>query len=168
VVHSVLNRKSFEEGFNMAYGEETLIPLPMTTRGNVTAGDWKLLGVDCADGENGEVFAQFANPYTRCKIKRIQVLVTETFTASCVIKVWKNAIGGAVGIGTFTMSATAANKVVYINIADTLLDAGDYIEWELDVKDTTSGIIMPSVLVEPVPETPANISDMTTSGGAAA
>jgi len=152
----------------MAYGDESLIPLPMTTRGNVTAADWKLLGVDCADVSNGEVICQFVNPFPRCKIKRIQVLVTEAFTASCVIKVWKNAIAGAVDIGTFTMGATAVGKVVYIDIADTLLDAGDYIEWEVDVQDTTSGIIMPSVLVENVPELEANISDMTTTGGAAA
>lgn len=152
----------------MSYGDESLIPLPMTTRGNVTAADWKLNGVDCADVSNGEVICQFANPFPRCKIKRLQVLVTEAFTASCVIKVWKNSIADATAIGTFTMGATAIDKVVYIDIADTLLDAGDFIEWEVDVQDTTSGIIMPSVLVENVPELEANISDMTTTGGAAA
>jgi hypothetical protein len=164
-VHSVLNRKSFEEGFNMAYGEETLIPLPITSYGNsVVSTDWLLLGYKCSVGSNGEVFAEMAVPFTRCKVKRIQVLVTETFTAACVIKVWKEAIADNTLLAKFTMSATVVDKVVYLNVADTLLEAGDYISWELDVQDTTTGIILPSVLVEPVPETPANISDMTTTG----
>ncbi len=92
------------------------------------------------------------------------MLVTEAFTASCIIEVWKNAIADATLLAKFTMGATAIDKVVYLNVADTLLDAGDYISWELGTEDTTSGMIMPSVLVEPVPETAANISDMTTTG----
>jgi len=149
----------------MAYGEESLVPLPITSYGNsVTSTDWLLLGYKCSVGTAGEVFAEMAIPYTRCKVKRIQVLVTEAFTASCVINVWKNAIADATLLAKFTMGATAIDKVVYLNVADTLLDAGDYISWELDVADTTTGLILPSVLVEPVPETAANISDMTTTG----
>ncbi len=148
----------------MAYGEESLIPLPITNRGNVTAADWKVLGFDCKDGTTGEVFAEMAVPYTRCKVKRVQVLVTEAFTSSCIIEVWKNAIADATLLAKFTMGATAIDKVVYLNVADTLLEAGDYVSWELGTEDDTSGMIMPSVLVEPVPETAANISDMTTTG----
>ncbi len=153
----------------MAYGEETWIALPRTTTGNsVYSTDWLILGYECSVGTAGEVFAEYAIPHSRVKVKRLQVLVTEAFTAACVIKVWKNAIADATLIGTFTMGATAIDKVVYIPIADTLLESGDYISWELDVADTTTGVIMPTVLVEPVPETAANISDMTTTGGAAA
>lgn len=151
----------------MAYGEESLVSLPITGRGNsVTSTDWLILGYKCAVGTNGEVFAEMAIPYTRCKVKRIQVLVTEVFVAACKIKVWKNAIADATLLCQFTMGATAVDKVVYLNVADTLLEAGDYISWELDTQDTTTGIVLPSVLVEPVPETVANISDMTTTGAA--
>jgi len=148
----------------MAYGEESLVPLPTTNRGNVTAADWSILGFDCNAGTAGEVFMEHAVGYTRCKVKRVQVLVTEAFTASCVINVWKNAIADATLLAKFTMGATAIDLVVYLNVADTLLEAGDYISWELDVADTTTGKIMPTVMVEPVPETAANISDMTTTG----
>ena len=149
----------------MAYGEESLVPLPITSTGNsVQSTDWLLLGYDVNTGTAGEVFAEMAIPYTKCKVKRVQVLVTEACTAACVINVWKNAIADATLLAKFTMGATAIDKVVYLNVADTLLEAGDYISWELDVADTTSGIVMPSLLVEPVPETAANISDMTTTG----
>ena len=149
----------------MAYGEESLISLPITGRGNsVTSTDWLLLGYKCSVGTAGEVFAEMVIPYTTCKVKRVQVIVTEAFTASCVINVWKEAIADATLLAKFTMGATAIDKVVYLNVADTELDAGDYISWELDVADTTTGIIIPSVLVEPVPETAANVSAMTTTG----
>ncbi len=153
----------------MAYGEESLIPLPITGFGNsevskAGTNDWGLLGYDCAVGTDGEVFAEMAIPYTRCKVKRIQVLVTEAFTAACKIKVWKEAIADATLLCQFSMGATAIDQVVYLDIADTLLDAGDYISWELSTQDTTTGICLPSVLVEPVSETPANISVMTTTG----
>ncbi len=149
----------------MAYGEESLIPLPISGNGNsVTSTDWLILGYDCVTGDAGEVFAEMAVPYTRCKVKRIQVLVTEAFAAEAEIKVWKNAIADATLLCHFTMGATAIDKVVYLDVADTLLEAGDYITWELDVADTTTGTILPAVLVEPVAETPANISDMTTTG----
>jgi len=151
----------------MAYGEESLVPLPMTSYGNsVTSTDWLLLGYKCSVGTAGEVFLEQAVPYTKCKVKRIQVLVTEAFTASCVIKVYKEAIADASVLATFTMGATAIDKVVYLEVADTELNAGEYVSWELDVADTTTGIILPSVLVEPIPETPANISRMTTTGAA--
>lgn len=149
----------------MAYGEESLVSLPMTGTGNsVQSTDWLLLGYKCATGTNGEVFAEMAIPYTRCKVKRVQILVTEVFVAGCKIKVWKNAIADATLICQFTPGTAAADSVIYLNIADTLLEAGDYISWELDTQDTTTGIILPSVLVEPVPETAENISDMTTTG----
>jgi len=152
----------------MGYGEESLVSLPITGRGNsVTSTDWLLLGYKCAVGSNGEVFAEMAIPYTRCKVKRIQILVTEVFVAACKIKVWKNAIADATLLCQFTPGTAAADSVIYLNVADTLLDAGDYISWELDTQDTTTGIILPSVLVEPVPETAANIGDMTTTGASA-
>ena len=152
----------------MAYGEESLVPLPISGNGNsVTSTDWLILGYDCVTGTAGEVFAEMAVPYTRCKVKRIQVLVTEAFAAECEIKVWKNAIADATLLCHFTMGATAIDKVVYLEVADTLLEAGDYISWELEDDDTTSGRIFPNVLVEPVPETPANIADMTTTGASA-
>ncbi len=149
----------------MAYGEESLVSLPISGNGNsVTSTDWLILGYDCVTGTAGEVFAEMAVPYTRCKVKRIQVLVTEAFVAEAEIKVWKNAIADATMIVQFTPGAAVIDSVIYLDIADTLLEAGDYVSWELDTEDATSGMIMPSVLIEPVPETAANISDMTTTG----
>ncbi len=151
----------------MAYGEESWIILPRTKTGNsVQSTDWLLLGYKCSLSGNGdEVFAEYAITYPRVKLKRLQVLVTEAFTADCIIKVWKNGTSGT-QLATFTMGATAIDKVVYLDVADTLFEAGDYIAWEIDVIDTSTGIIFPTVLVEPVPEVAAGISDMTTTGAA--
>jgi hypothetical protein len=149
----------------MAYGEESLVPLPMTTTGNsVQSTDWLLLGYKISTGSAGEVFLEQAVPYTKCKVKRIQLLVTTACTAACVINVWKEAIADASLLAKFTLGATAINTTVYLEVADTELNAGEYITWELDVADTTTGTILPSVLVEPIPETPANIARMTTTG----
>ncbi len=151
----------------MAYGEESWINLPMTGTGNAAQStDWLLLGYDCATGSSGEFFAEYAIGYPRVKLKRLQVLVTEVFAATGgIIKVWKNGTGGTL-LATFTMTTTAADKVVYLDIADTLFDAGDFIVFENDTAPSTTGIVMPSVLVESVPETAANIADMTTTGAA--
>ena len=114
----------------MSYGEESLVPLPMTTTGNsVQSTDWLLLGYKISTGSAGEVFLEQAVPYTRCKVKRIQVLMTAAATASCVINVWKNAIADATLLAKFTLGATAIDKVVYLDVADTLLEAGDYVSW---------------------------------------
>ncbi len=151
----------------MAYGEESWINLPMTGTGTaVQSTDWLLLGYDCNTGTAAELFAEYAIGYPRVKLKRLQVLVTEAFAATGgIIKVWKNGTAGTL-LATFTMGTTAIDKVVYLDIADTLLDAGDFIVFENDTAPDTSGIVMPSVLVEPVPETAANIADMTTTGAA--
>ncbi len=151
----------------MAYGEESWINLPMTGTGNsVQSTDWLLLGYAAKTGTNGEVFAEYAITYPRVKLKRLQLLVTEVFAATgAVIKAFKNGTSGTL-LATFTMGTTAADKVVYLDVADTLFDAGDYIAWELTTKPNSTGTVMPSVLVEPVPETAANISDMTTTGAA--
>lgn len=150
----------------MAYGEESWISLPMSGPGNsVVSTDWGTLGYKCATGSAGEFFAEFACAYPRLKIRRLGMLVTQAFTASCVIKVWKNGTSGTL-LATFTMAATAIGKFVYIDpttAAKTNMDAGDYIQFELDVADTTTGLVFPVVMIEPVPETAANISDMDTS-----
>jgi hypothetical protein len=145
----------------MAYGEESQVALPMTTRGNVTATDWTTLGFQCDLGTAAEFFAEFACPYTKAKLIRVQFLVTEVFVASCVIKVFKN----TTLLSTHTMGTHAVGSVQYFEPTSLVtLDAGDYISMELDVADTTTGMVLPSVLVEPIPDTPANISDMDTTG----
>ena len=145
----------------MAYGDESWISLPMTTRGNVTASDWSTLGFDCNAGTANEFFAEYAASYPKSILKRIGFLVTTTFGTNCVIKAFKN----TTLLATFTMGTHAANSVQYFDpTSEVLLDSGDYISLELDVADSSAGRILPFVMVEPSHETPANISDMDTTG----
>lgn len=153
----------------MAYSNKIWASLPVVNYGNsVVSTDWLVLGYLASTGSNGEFFANFACAYPKCVIKRVGMLVTEAFTAASVIKVWKNGTGGTL-IATFTMAATAIGKNVYLDPATAAkrdMDAGDYITFELDVKDTTTGIVMPYVFVEPGHEVPANVSDMLSGIGA--
>lgn len=152
----------------MAYSNESWIPLPMSGFGNIVVStDLLITGFQAETISNGEVCAEYAIPYSKCILKRVAILVTEAFTAGCVIKVWNGAIADASGIATFTMGATAIDQMIYLDIEDTAFTAGQYISIEVDVQDTTTGSFFPIIMVEPTHETGANVTKMITTGGAA-
>lgn len=147
----------------MGYGSESWIQLPVIGFGNSTVStDTGLLGWKLATISAGEIFAEFVvGGYPKVILKRSGFLVGTAMTASGVIKVWKNGTGGTL-LATLTLAATAAGKNAYEDpTSKVTLDAGDYICFELDAQDSTSGTGWPYVMVEPVHDVPANIADMS-------
>ncbi len=160
----------------MAYGEESLVSLPIRGVGmdgalstDVGLTGWKLDVITAA-----EIFASSVVPYNKCKVVRVgftvQTIAAGT-TTTPTIKVWKNnadkADAAADLLATIVVGTTAAGSMVSIEPSSlVLLTAGDTIQFELDVADvdgtpTSEGDVW--ILVEPVPDTRANVSTSVVS-----
>lgn len=151
----------------MGYGEESAVSLPIV-QGLVVSTDWGVTGAKLDTISAGDVFAVAVIPYTTCKLRRVGFTVGTVAagtTTTPVIKVWRGTIADADLIATLTISTTAAGNCVYEEPSDeVLIEGGDIITFELDVVDaggTPTSEGFPFVLVEPVPETAANVSTMT-------
>ncbi len=153
----------------MAYGEESWVSLPVQ---NVILNadpttDFGATGWKCDVISGGDVMGVAAVPYPNCKVARMGFRVSTVAagtTTTPVIKVWDGAIGGTL-LGTITVGTAAAGQCVYEDPSSlTTLACGDIVTFELDVADvggtpTSEGFVF--ICVEPIPETAANVSTMT-------
>ena len=128
-----------------------------------------VLGVDC-DQVAADV-GRFVIPF-RCQVVLAGLVVTEVCagTATPVVDfdlrptAGSDTDRGAADIAHFVMSTTAAGKVMYDEAAvGTELLPGEEVIIEIKTRPTGSatGHFVPFLLVEYLPETKANLSDMT-------
>jgi len=129
-----------------------------------------VLGVDC-DQSAADV-GRFVIPF-RCQVLLAGVVVTETCAGSSTTPVvdfdkrptaGSDTDRGAADIAHFVLSTTAAGKVMYDEAAvGTELTPGEEIIVELKTAatGTPAGHFVPFLLVDYLPETKANLSDMT-------
>jgi hypothetical protein len=136
----------------------------------------RLLGADVDD--NGQDFAPGSDSagdliataivggHAKVRLLRVGCLITETCAGSSttpVIKVWKNGTSGTL-LATLTLATSAAGVNAYEDLATSIeLDAGDRIDFELDVvaAGTPTGHGIPWVYVEPIQEVVGNVSDFS-------
>ena len=127
-----------------------------------------VLGVDC-DQTPADV-GRFVVPF-KCQVVLAGLVVTEVCagTATPVVAFDKRPTAGsetdrgAADIANFVMATTAAGKVLYDKVAvGTVLNPGEEVIVEIVTQPTgsASGHFVPFLLVEVLPETLANLSDM--------
>jgi hypothetical protein len=128
-----------------------------------------VLGVDC-DQSPADV-ARFVVP-SKCQVLLAGLVVTETCVGSSTTPVvvfdkrptaGSDGSRGAADIANFVLATTAAGKVIYDEVAvGTVLNPGDEVIVELTVQAVGSGAghFVPFLLVEYLPETQANLTDM--------
>lgn len=150
----------------MAYGEESAVSLPIV-QGVVVSTDWGITGAKLDTISAGEAFAIAVVPYTKCKLVRVGFTVGTVAagtTSTPTIKVFNGTIASGTLIATLTVGTTAAGNCVYEEPSSLVtLSGGDIITFELDVADvggTPTSEGFPYVLVEPIPETAANVTTM--------
>jgi hypothetical protein len=144
--------------------ENYIIPLPVVKQ--IDFDD--ILGVDL-DQTAADV-AHINVPF-KCEVVRAQLIITETCagTTPGVVKFDKRPTAGTAtnrgngDIAEFAMGTTAAGKVLYDEVAKgTILYPGDEIVVEISTAPVTgpAGHFEPVLLVKPLSETLANLSDM--------
>jgi hypothetical protein len=129
-----------------------------------------VLGVDC-DQTPADV-GRFVIPF-KCQVILAGLVVTETCAGGTTTPVavfdkrptaGSDGSRGAADIASFVLSTTAAGKVIYDEVAvGTVLNPGDEVIVELTVQATgggAAGHFVPFLLVEQIPETKANLTDM--------
>ncbi|MDD4339212.1 MAG: hypothetical protein PHV00_05980 [Syntrophales bacterium] len=108
----------------------------------------------------------------RCQVVLAGLIITETCAGSTQGQVdfdlrptaGSDSDRGAADIAHFLMGTTAAGKVLYDEVAvGTVLEPGEEVVCEIKVQPVTgpAGHFRPFLLVEYLPETLANLSDMT-------
>ena len=130
-----------------------------------------VLGVDCDQGAAD--VGRFVIPF-RCQVLLAGVVVTEVCAGSSTTPVvdfdlrptaGSDTNRGAADIAHLVLSTTAAGKVMYDEVAvGTELEPGEEVIVQLTTAATggsPTGHFMPFLLVEYLPETKANLSDMT-------
>ncbi len=128
------------------------------------------LGVDC-DQSPADVVS-FIVPF-KCKLKYVGCTVTETCAGGTTTPEFdfdlrptagSDTNRGSADLGHLVLSTTAAGKVMYDKVAEgTILTPGEEIVGELKVAATgtsKAGHVRPFVIVEPLAETMANLTDM--------
>ena len=140
------------------------IPLPFTP-----AVDYDdLLGIDMDQGAAD--MGAFIVPF-KCEVVRAQAHVTETCagTTTPVVDFDKRPTAGsdtnrgAADIGHLVLGTTAAGKVMYDKVAKgTILYPGEEVVFELKTAAATgpAGHVRPALIVKPIPETLANLTNM--------
>jgi len=144
---------------------DLLIPLPL----DLFIDYDDAAGVDC-DQSPADV-GVFHVPF-KCQVVRAQLNVTEVCAGSSTTPIvdfdlrptlGSDASRGAADIAHFIMGTTAAGKVLYDEVAiGTVLEPGDEVIVQLTTAavGTPTGHFRPDLLVQQMPETKANMTDM--------
>jgi hypothetical protein len=164
-VHGLLHTIFLEDEIMLRSNEPIALPLHLA----VDYDD--ALGIDTDQGVAD--MGSFIIPY-RCEVFVAGVVVTETCSGGTTTPVvdfdlrptaGDDTNRGAADIAHFVLSTTAAGKVMYDEAAKgTILEPGQEVVVELKVAATGSpktGHVKPFLLVSYIPETFANLEDMT-------